>query len=289
MSLIEQIILTTHIDRHYERHALSALEGLAGQVNTHYIPNGIEHDPRFPPVGRLLSAEIIELADGEKGVRAVIELFDESTVEGDPRRSVPMRLSDTDAFLVEYDRSVEAHDPDGDVEALARLSGSPAQRMHKKALEPLAELILDYGLLALGAIATGFLAKMGADGWNELKARLKERHRKRRHDELLVTRFGVEVPAPVEVLVVLSNPTADEIEAFYDHGLERADELVQYVLQRESRIVRIVFHWIDMELRLGYALRDDAIPVLVDPDLIPPLPDEWQEKMSDQDGDDELA
>jgi len=30
-----------------------------------------------------------------------------------------------------------------------------------------------------------------------------------------------------------------------------------------------------MDLRLGYALRDDAIPVFVDRDLIPPLPEEW--------------
>jgi hypothetical protein len=276
MARIEAIIATSHVDLHHEQLAMSALDGLVDQVNSSYIPNGIEHDPRYPPAGRLLSAELVDLPDGETGVKAVIELFDETTEPGDSTRSVPLHVDDYPRFAIELDRSVAQHDESGDVGALAKLSGLPPLHMRKKALEPLAELVLTIGFVALGAIAVGALEKMGADGWDAVKTVLANRYRLRKHDELFVMRFGVQATRPIEVLVILSNPSDRDVDGFFDMGLREIDELVGYVLSREAGIVRIVFHWVDGHLRLGYAVRWDATPVLVDPKLIPPWPAEWQ-------------
>ena len=55
---------TTHVDRHGERLTRSALESLVRQLRANYIPIGFEHDPRFPPLGRMIDATVVELPDG---------------------------------------------------------------------------------------------------------------------------------------------------------------------------------------------------------------------------------
>jgi len=70
-------MITSHVDKHSEKMALSALEDLVDLVNKQYTPMGIEHDPRIPPVGRVLSAHIEELEDGEFAVDGIAEVFEE--------------------------------------------------------------------------------------------------------------------------------------------------------------------------------------------------------------------
>ena len=53
---------------------------MVDQVKTAYIPMGIEHDPRIPPLGRVITAEITHLPDGEYALDAKVEVFEEGDV-----------------------------------------------------------------------------------------------------------------------------------------------------------------------------------------------------------------
>ncbi len=68
-------ISTTHIDRHGQRMALQALEGLVEQINQRPIPMHWEHDVTSPPIGRTTRAWLERLDDGEYAVRAEAEVF----------------------------------------------------------------------------------------------------------------------------------------------------------------------------------------------------------------------
>lgn len=69
------IASTTHIDRHNERMAKSALDGMADQIKGKYIPQLVEHDWNRH-VGVLLYGEVFQLKDGEYALGVVAGLFE---------------------------------------------------------------------------------------------------------------------------------------------------------------------------------------------------------------------
>jgi hypothetical protein len=55
-----------------------AIVDLAKQYSQEYIPLTIEHDIRNPPVGRVVSAEVVVLDDGTHLLQGEAEIFEES-------------------------------------------------------------------------------------------------------------------------------------------------------------------------------------------------------------------
>lgn len=75
MEISTGIASTTHLDRHYERMAKSALDGGAKQINERLIPQLIEHDWN-QHVGVLLYGEVFQLDDGEYALGVVLGRFE---------------------------------------------------------------------------------------------------------------------------------------------------------------------------------------------------------------------
>jgi len=75
MQIIVGIGSTTHLDRHNERMAKSALDGMADQIKEKYIPQLIEHDWN-KHIGVLLYGEVFQLKDGEYALGIVTGLFE---------------------------------------------------------------------------------------------------------------------------------------------------------------------------------------------------------------------
>lgn len=75
MKITTGIASTTHIDRHNERMAKSALEGMAEQIKKKFIPQLIEHDPN-QHIGVILYGEVFQLKDGEYALGIVSGLFE---------------------------------------------------------------------------------------------------------------------------------------------------------------------------------------------------------------------
>lgn len=77
MMLTTGIASTTHIDRHYDKMAKSALDGMAKQINETFIPHLIEHDPN-QHIGVILYGEVFQLNDGEYALGFVAGIFENS-------------------------------------------------------------------------------------------------------------------------------------------------------------------------------------------------------------------
>lgn len=77
MILSIAIPATTHVDRHHERFALSALEGMAVQINSKYIPFRIEHNEDWE-IGVSLCAVVKPLFGGHFALVVVYGRFESS-------------------------------------------------------------------------------------------------------------------------------------------------------------------------------------------------------------------
>jgi hypothetical protein len=69
------IVSTTHIDRHNERIARSALDSATEQIKERFIPQLIEHDWN-QHIGVILYGEVFQLKDGEYALGVVSGVFE---------------------------------------------------------------------------------------------------------------------------------------------------------------------------------------------------------------------
>lgn len=75
MRITTGIATTTHIDRHNEQMAKSALVDMVEQIKKRFIPQLIEHDPN-QHIGVALYGEVFQLKDGEFALGIVSGIFE---------------------------------------------------------------------------------------------------------------------------------------------------------------------------------------------------------------------
>lgn len=75
MKIITGIASTTHIDKHNERMAKSALDSMAEQIKKRFLPQLVEHDPN-QHIGVILYGEVFQLKDGEYALGIVSGVFE---------------------------------------------------------------------------------------------------------------------------------------------------------------------------------------------------------------------
>lgn len=267
MRRVQGIATTTHVDLHGEAMTLSELEGFVRQVRECYIPAGVEHDIRNPPMGRIVSGEVVRLPDGEHGLLVTEELYEStdtaSSLAGDGRRMVTS-CRETQGLAVMYDRTFDSEAGRTLLADLASLTDGqePPRPGFKKALEPIPTLIMSAGIFLLGGVASGFLSRVGADAYDNLKAALRrylstEKPRERIFD------FCMYVHAPrgeMEVHILLTSPSPDELAAALDGSLASVDRLLAQLPMNEVDIARVVYQVGADGPYLLYTVRGDGVP-----------------------------
>jgi hypothetical protein len=258
---------TTHVDRHGHRMALSALEDLLKQIIAGYLPFGVEHDPRVAPIGRVVAARVKKLEDGEYGLEGEIEIFepgDDLPLRNDGRQ-IPLRTYPTAGLQVVCDMAFEDDESRAIIAELSEQFGTePAQEL-KKALEPIAVLVIGGAAFILGQLAQGFLSRLGQDGYEALKAKLKKLIR-RRQSEGKDTLFEISLVVPihgqdVEVNILCKNPSESVIEDVLKRQLQRIDDALPSLVDPRLGIRKLVFEHEDGDLHLRFAVRRDAVPL----------------------------
>lgn len=259
-------ITTTHVDRHNERMALSALEGMIEQIESTYIPMGIEHDPRIAPLGRVVAAKITALDDGEHALDAEIELFEDGDVvplsEGSRRAKI--RYCESDRVCVTDDRSFRHDDDQSLIAEIAQLLDAERQTEGKKALEPIAVLTIALKLIGAGALA-GFGKKLGEDVWAAMRTKMKALFARKRNTSAQLLNFAVTVDIQGEprlVEVVLTDPSDADIDACSRRLLQEAVSLVTAEIDRKPFLLRFLFEYSAAEgLTLKFAVAANGVPV----------------------------
>ena len=245
-----------------------ALEDMAEQTSRRCIPLMYEHDPRVPPLGRMLSAEVIRLPDGHHALVATTEVFEPGDVappfDGGP--SVELgKLADGITLVV--DRS---HLDESTREVLAELAtqGVTIELYGKKSLEPISVLVLAFAI-----IAHGFFKKMGADLWDAVRdadwsavwTRVRKllSHRRRTGNEFL---FVLELrlrddPHPLALSIILDSPTDEELDDFMVTGEPLIREMIPHILALGDQVTKAVVRYGCGELQPGYVIRSgDGYP-----------------------------
>ena len=260
-------MMTTHVDKHTERVVPEALDGFVNLVNQQYLPIGVEHDPRVVPVGRLLSAHIVELEDGEFAVDGIAEIFeDEDEIEfRDDGREIPLKELD-EAIQINPDRSYRYPEDQKLVEELSSLVDGEIQHQTKKAEEPISHLIIAASFVA-GGIATGFLSKIGEDLWDVFKEKLNNLVNGKNRicdDRLLSFEFIIEDEKnPLCLETILTNPNESDISRFMQEGLKKLDKQTNHFFQHRHYVRKVIFEYKDNKLYVIYALRKDGVPLSI--------------------------
>ena len=266
MRKIRNVLATTHVDRHNEQLALEALESMRTQIRSSFLPFIVNHDPRSAPIGRAVDAEIFELPDGEHSLEAEIEIFESGPLPpltGD--RSMPFRELPKDSFLLTIDRSFSRHHFHDAVSAIEREFGTPVEFYGKKALEPIAILVIGAGNFALGMFAKSFFSRLGKGAADLVLEKLKELFQRREtDDDIPLLKFEFEFEhngSSRRAEVILTGPSGADIDSFFQEGLSQLDQVLPSCLGGLDGIVQYVFSYSKDGLIFKFAVRSDAIPL----------------------------
>ena len=264
-------IMTTHLDRHGEQFALSALQQIKKQIDNCIIPQGIDHDPRIQPIGRSLTAEVTKLDDGEYALDVLTEYFDNlETIEDIKDKELVIHEYSLDDFEIRSDRNFRDETDKqliNEISNILQCSKQPEEEI-KKALEPLSVFWI-CGAFVLGGISSGFFNKIGSDAFDLLKNKLATLFSKRKEGEkekLLAFDFTI-TNKKCNVEIILTNPTPDDIEKVMQEGFNRLDNILPkyFEIPTEKPIRKLVFENENgKELKFKFGVRNDGIPFQVD-------------------------
>lgn len=269
MKTVSAVLATTHVDRHNEAFALSALEGIVEQLNQHYLPVGVEHDPRVPPLGRVISAELRPRDDREFEVAAQIEVFepgDRITFGSESRRTI-VRYNEGDEIAVIDDRSLSDPDDQTILAELRSILDARTETEAKKAFEPITVLTIAATLIGPKLI-DGFLGQIGGDAWSATKDKLKSLFRRKRNSPAQLLDFAATIEVAGErrlVEVILSDPGDADLDAFQREVVDEAVRAVVASIGESPYLVRFVFSYSRKDgLRARFAVATNGAPILFD-------------------------
>lgn len=242
----------------------------AKQYNQEYIPLTIEHDIRNPPVGRVVSAEVVVLDDGTHSLQGEVEIFEESDhLDSLPQNGkfIKIHAEEVDKFLAFGNQSFEKDEDIADLyRELRELGGGDRNRAYREdSIEPISLLIIGFGIFALQGISNGFFSKLGEDLYENLKLKLKkifEKKSLKTTENLLQFIFFVNSHAgrTIEVNVVITNPTQNDIDGFFSFVPEMLDTMLSGLPIDDLDVCRVVLSYEFTQLKLLYVLRSDGMP-----------------------------
>jgi hypothetical protein len=263
----ERIISNTYLDSQGERLTRECLESLVTGIRDRYVPITVEHDPRIPPQGRIVSGTVRQLPDGEFEAVATCEMFDEKDNAGAPddRRELIIEGYPAQGLTVSYGWPHRSAQDQADIDEIAQSLGNPAHYVVKKSLDPISVIVIG-GSFVLGQLFVGFLNAAGADAWKLVKQRLTRLTAKAKEhsgERLLVFTAVVDTEqGPVEVDTILTNPMLLNIELFLEISTRILDHDVPRLLEENPQVRKLVFESSHGDLSLRYAVRWDCVPLV---------------------------
>jgi hypothetical protein len=257
---------TTYTDLHDESLTLEALHSITERINSTFLPIGVEHDPRQPPVGRIAYGVVEELSDGAHAVTGEIEMFEDADLAGKAggARRAHVHLYFGDELVLSEDR---AFSNDEDLALLRELTTSLSaarKREVKKAAEAMAVLTFAFTALA-GGILGGIGKKLGEAVWEQALPTLRTLLAKKRGSGINILKFSItcEIASSFRLIeLVLDNPSDDDINSCREVVLQQALSAATAEIEASPFRVRFVFRYsAKKKLALLYSVAENGIPL----------------------------
>jgi hypothetical protein len=259
MKVIRAISATTHLDTQGDQIAVGALVKNAEEANKAYYPLGLHHDPRIPPVGRIVRSFVVPRDDGHAALEFEAERFEPGDTfdPASTAKRLPSHLFQTNPEII-YDSNFDDPQSIKAITNLASALGLKTRRRTKKAATPLSVLIIT----ATSWIAGGFLKSMGSDLYKYAKTSLMELMKLLgRREQVLVIQFvTLHEGRPIHVEIHSTNPSGADIDGLLKLN-ENQVKLRLKPLFSQPYIVRVVGELRGNMLIPKFGLRVDGIPV----------------------------
>lgn len=240
-----------------------ALESLVKQTKEYYVSVWKGHDPRFPPIGRVVDAELVKTGEDSYEAVGEIEFFDETmnlNEIGD--KELYVKEYSNKYLQIFYDKNFLDKEDQAIISEIAELFKSEARKEEKHCIEHVA-IISICASFVFGSIAAGFLKKLGEDSYLSLKNKLSELFQKKKDENVLTLELSVEKDGySINTEIFLNNPTSSEIEYMLNEGIKEIEsKLLPSFYDKSLGIKRLVYEQKNKNIHLKFAVRKDGIPM----------------------------
>lgn len=254
-------VATTHIDMQRCKLTLGALEGMQEQIRTNIIPIIVNHDPRIPPIGRMIDAEIVQLEDGEYALDAIGEIFeDQSEAVTADDRDLILNKYESNTIGISVDESFQTNEDRKLLNELDQILGTnvPRAEESKRSIDPVAVIEIG-GCFLLEAIASGFLSQIGSNLYDVFIEKLTKLTTCKEHESEKILKFNFTVRhsdgREIVSEILLTNPTSKDIDAIIKRGLKQSEKAIASLFSKKNNsIAKVVFDYRDKTLVCNYVL-----------------------------------
>ena len=272
MTLQSIRIATTHAVPGNQVVTLDELKQNLATIDQVIIPVYSAHDPRQPPIGRVVSGVIRGLEDGEFALDASVELFGpdfipKSGTSGDKRVVIVNRPQGM--FGVWCNMISVTPEKTGHLREISEILGTAVSYRSSTGMLPeeLPILIIGVGLLPFGYIADTVSRRLGLEKVHRLTAKLTRIYMtqgENRSDSLLIYDLDVTDRQQRSLLieVILTNPSGKDIESFFSGGLGELDRISPPFYLSRLHPKKIVMNYSDGRFRVLYAIQEQGIPLI---------------------------
>lgn len=247
--------------------AVEALEQMVDQISKTFVPLNEEHDPRKPILGRLLSARLVKEKDGTYAIWGTGEYInpDDDIPLDQSKREIPLRIHEVNNYDFLFDRMFLEESDRKILNEIGELLSCQPREEVKKSADPISVLTISAGIA--GAFATGFLAKMGADSWGQVKNKVHQLIKKKNAEGitvLVVFEFTSHAPnskRKINYKTILENPSEQELNNFVRSGLKQLEARIKKHSMKSRSIRLAVYKFENGKISSSYAVRKDSVPM----------------------------
>ncbi len=267
-------ISTTHVIPDHPVITYDDLKRHLDMIDHVIVPVYSVPDPRQPPVGRVVSGDIIKLGDGEYALDINVELFDPEFI---PNYGPPAdkRVALLDRPHGKYGIWCDLISPDSETTGLLNeISEILKTRIYSRdrtgstRISPeFFMVIIGIEELPFGYIADSFSRRLGRKKIRQLAGKLTRIYKipgNNRPDSLLIFDLDVTDRQQRSLLieVILTNPSEDDIVSLFFGGLGELDRILPPFYLRRLQPKKIVIQYNNGGFRVLYAIEEHGIPMI---------------------------
>ncbi|MEI6293032.1 MAG: hypothetical protein WCP36_05085 [Methanomicrobiales archaeon] len=265
-------IATTHQVSDHQCVTLDDLKQHLDTIDHVIIPVYSVHDPRQPPIGRVISGVIVGLDDGEYALDVNVELFGpdfipKSGTSEDKR--VVMVNRPPGKFGIWCNTRSSAPEKAEIIQEISNILGTPVSYRSSEEIlkEELPILIIGIGMLPFGYLAGTFSRRLDGEKVHQLEEKVT----------LLFTAPGTNLPDSLLIVdldvtdkqkrsmvieVIMTNPPGNDIRSFFSGGLGELDRILPPYFLSRLHPKKIVMNYRDGKFRVLYAIQKQGIPMI---------------------------
>lgn len=265
-------IATTHVVPDHPAMALEDLKQHLDTIDHVIIPVYSVHDPRQPPIGRVVSGVIVGLEDGEYALDVDVELFDPGFIPP-PGAAMDKKVTIVNRsqgmFGIWYDMFTITPEKAVILQEISEILETPVSSRSGDGIlqDDLPILIIGIGMLPFGYIADNFYRRLGSEQIHLLTENLTRMYAspgKDPEDSLLIFDLDVTDRQQRSLLieVIMTNPCMKDIKTFFSEGFRELDRILPpfYLSRLQPR--KIVINYSDGRFRVLYAIQEQGIPMI---------------------------